>query len=433
LQSAAPVTRESGARNLNVKSAINNWRAWVPVAACLLLAFVFRLVLGHYVLVFKGETATYMAIAHNLAAGHGYSKVTTPPYIATDLRWPGYPVLLSVAYALNNSHASLVVLNALLGTISTLIVYLMCRAVDLSSRLTLAATATAAVFICTASIAGVAAVENLSVPALLAFVYVVLVKQPKSRVALFVLGSALAWLAAMTREELLAFVVIAAVVAGRRAKLRAVASVALVVCFLAGPVLWVARNEIQLHRFEYTDSLQLDQAALTAVNSHWEGSPLYKEGGVLSRRREVSPAERAQYQHAVYQQDEHYLEHDFIGVLGNKVAPVIQYPFPDPIDGLVYGNSTSLTLLKLGWYLVLLGEYFLAVVAGWRCWVKGYRWNVVAFGLFPAFALCLVAVDSPEPRYWLPSVLVLLPAAFAGMREMPWFWRKILPPVPVVH
>jgi hypothetical protein len=407
---------------------IRNWQSWVPLAACLVFAFVFRLVLGHYVLVFKGESATYLAVAHNLAAGHGYSKVSSPPYIATDQHWPGYPVILSVAFLFNTSHASLVVANAILGTIATLFVYLISRALNLSSGLTLAATATAAVFISTASIAGVAAVENLSVPAVLAFVYVVLIRPPKSRVTLFVLGSLLAWLAALTREELLAFVVIAAVVAGRRAKFRALTSVGLVICFLVGPALWVMRNEIQVHRLEYTDSINLDQAILPSVNTQWEGSSLYREGGILKKAREVTPSQRAQYQHAVFQQAKSYITHDFVGFVANKVSPALEYPFPDPIDGYVYGNSSLLILAKLGWSFFLLIEYLLALIAGWRCWVRGYRWNVVSIGLFPAFALCLVLVDAPEPRYWLPSVLLLLPAAFAGIRELPWVFRKLLAP-----
>ena len=427
---AAPPVREAATGGLSPRAAIRNWRAWAPLAACLVLAFVYRLVLGHFVLVFKGETATYLAIAHNLAAGHGYSKVTSPPYLATDLRWPGYPALLSVAFLLNGSHASLVVLNAILGTVSTLFVYLVCRAVHLRSGLTLAATVTAALFISTASIAGVAAVENLSVPAVLAFVYFVLLRPPTSPVVLFVVGSLLAWLAALTRQELVLFVAIAAIVAGRRARLRAIPSIALVLCFLLGPVLWVVRNDVQLHRLEYSDSLQVDQALLTAVNSHWEGSSLYHEGGTLSRRREVTPAQRSQYQRAVYRMDERYLEHDLPGFLGNKISPVLEYPFPDPIDGIVYGTNSALTLAKLGWFLFLLGEYGLALLAGWRCWRRGDRWNVVAIGMFPAFALCLAAVDSPEPRYWLPATLLLLPAAFAGLRDMPWLWRKMVgPPV----
>jgi hypothetical protein len=35
------------------------------------------------------------------------------------------------------------------------------------------------------------------------------------------------------------------------------------------------------------------------------------------------------------------------------------------------------------------------------------------------FALCLVVVDNPVPRYWLPSVLLLLPPAFVGVSELP--------------
>jgi len=43
--------------------------------------------------------------------------------------------------------------------------------------------------------------------------------------------------------------------------------------------------------------------------------------------------------------------------------------------------------------------------------------------LFPVFDLLLILIDNPVPRYWLPSTLLLLPAAFAGMLAVPDAWR----------
>jgi hypothetical protein len=418
VEPAVTTHEESDARAPISENAVKKLPSWLPVAGIVLLAFVFRLVLGHYVQDYIGDSGDFTGIARNLAAGHGYSVVRSPPFIATDLRWPGYPAFLALAFVFNNSHGAAVVLNALLGAVATFLVYLISRALNLSSLFCLAATGVAAFFLCTASFAGDVAAENLSVPAVLAFVYVVLLRQPRSRTALFVLGSLLAWLAALTREELVAFVVIAAVVAGRRAHLRAFASIALVGCFLLGPALWLVRNEVQVHRLEYTDSLQADQALLAAVDSN-EGSPLYREGTVLAGRREVTPAQRSQYQQEVFTAMKRYFTSHFTGYAENKVKAAIEYPFPQPIYGLKYGKDSLLIVGRLAWSLLLLAEYVLASIAAWRCWAKGHRWNVVALGLFPAFALCLVVVDNPVPRYWLPSVLLLLPPAFVGVSELP--------------
>jgi hypothetical protein len=395
---------------------------WLALALCLIGAFVYRLVLGHYVHDFKGDSTIYAALGHNLAKGHGYSVVTRAPYLASDQRWPAYPIFLAVAYLIHDSAWSVTVLNALLGTIATLLVYMMARALQLREALCIGATAVAALFIATASFAGDIAAENLSVPAVLAFVYVVLLKPPKRRLWLFVLGTVLAWVVALTRQELLIFIVIAAIVAGRHLKLRALAIVGLVACFLVGPAVWVARNDIQVHRFEYTDSIQADEAYVVAVNDR-EGSPLYVEGEHLTTLRSVPPAVRNRYQHDVFTYDKNFLEHHFPTYVERKITAGIEYPFPDPIYGIAYGGSTSLALGKLAWSVVLAAEYALAILAARRWWKRGQRWTVVAIWLFPVFDLLLIVVDNPVPRYWLPSVLVLLPAAFAGLEAVPGAWR----------
>jgi len=398
--------------------------SWLALTLCLIVAFVYRLILGHYVHDYVGDSGNYVALAENLAKGHGYSVDSYAPYLASDTRWPAYPAFLAVAFFIHNSHWSAIVLNALLGSIATLFVYLIARAINLVEPLVIAATAVAALFITTASFAGDIAAENLSVPVVLAFVYFVLLRPPRQRIWLFVVGSLLAWLAALTRQELLIFVVVAAIVAGRRQKLGVLMTIVLVTSFLFGPAAWVVRNDVQVHRLEYTDSTQADEAYVVAVNDN-EGSPLYREGEALDRMRVITPAKRNEYQHQVLIYIRGYLEHHFPTFVEDKVNAGVEYPFIEPIYGLVYSKSNLLLFGRIAWGVVLLAEYVLALTAAWYCWKGGRRRDAVSIGLFPVFALCLIVVDDPDPRYWLPSVLLLLPAAFAGATVFPNALRAI--------
>ena len=385
---------------------------WLTLAIIIVAAFVYRLILGYYVHDLVGDSHQFLALAENLAHGHGYSVDSYSPYLASDSRWPAYPAFLAAAFFVHDSHWSAIVLNALLGTVATLLVYLIARVLLLSERLALAATAVAALFIATASFAGDLAAENLSVPAVLALVYVVLLKPPRRRLWLFVGGSLLAWLAALTRQELLVFAVIAAILSGRHLRLGFWLTALLVACFLVGPAAWVARNDVTVHRLEYTDSIEADEAYVVAVNDN-EGSPLYREGEAMNQRI-VPPSVRNAYQHAVIRYDEQFLEHHFGQFVKDKIKAGIEYPFITPVYGPRYDSGLML-LARLAWSLVLAAEYVLAVIAGWNWWKGDRRWHTIAMGAFPVFALLLVVVDNPEPRYWLPADLLLVPAAFAGV------------------
>jgi len=106
-----------------------------------------------------------------------------------------------------------------------------------------------------------------------------------------------------------------------------------------------------------------------------------------------------------------YFTSHFTGYAENKVKAAIEYPFPQPIYGLKYGKDSLLIVGRLA------GRYSCSQNMFSHQSQRGdvgpkTRWNVVALGLFPVFALCLVVVDNPVPRYWLPSVLLLLPPAF---------------------
>src|SRR6185437_11302073 len=204
---------------------------WLLPGLFVLVAFAFRLALGAVFTYYGGDAPQYTALAKNLTAGHGCSIALAAPYVASDLRVPGYPGFLALAFSFSGSHWSVIVLNAFLGAVSTLFVWLICRALGLSRARSLWAMGICALFLSTASMAGVALSENLSVPAVLALVYFVLIRPTSSRLRLFVGGSILAWLVALTRDELLLFVVLVALLAARRAHLRMLASLGLVACF----------------------------------------------------------------------------------------------------------------------------------------------------------------------------------------------------------
>ena len=154
---------------------------WLAPTVLVFFAFAFHVVLGWVFTYYGGDAPEYTRIAKNLAVGHGYSIAGHAPFVATDIRLPGYPAVLALAFLINGSHWSVILLNALLGAASTFFVWLISRRLQLSRGRALWATGISAFVISTASFAGVALSENLSMPAVLAFVYFVLLRPPESR------------------------------------------------------------------------------------------------------------------------------------------------------------------------------------------------------------------------------------------------------------
>ena len=394
---------------------------WAPVAALILIAFGFRVVLGYFFTYYGGDAPGYTRIAENLASGHGYSLAHHAPYVSTDVRLPGYPALLALSFLIRDSHWSAILLSALLGAASTLLVWLIARGLNLNRALALWTTAIAALFFCTASFAGVAQSENLSVPAVLAFVYVVLIRPPKSQASLFVSGSLLAWLVALTRDELVIFVALVAIVAARRAGLKVLGCVALLVCFLLGSGAWFLRNDVQVHRMEYVDSLMTDSVVVATLNGQNFDAPLYSNALALAYSPGTSNAQRSQMQHEVSVYAKKVLAHHFPTFARTQVKYYLESFFPVPIYGLTY-TSSLLFLERLVWSVFLLAEYALALMTAVRWWKKGRRRDVVSIGLFPAFMAVFLIFLDPQPRFWLPAVLLLLPLAVtsvAGLTIVP--------------
>ncbi len=390
--------------------------SWVFPSALVALAFFFRLLLGHEFTYYGGDAPGYTAIAKNLAAAHGYSIATHAPYVATDLRLPSYPVLLALFFSISGSHWSVILLNALLGAAATALVWFISVGLRLTRARALWATGIAAFFFSSASFAGIAQSENLSVPAVLALVYFVLIRPPKSRLWLFVGGSALAWLAALTRDELVLFVIIVALIAGKRAHLRVLGTLALLVCFLLGSGIWTLRNETQVHRTEYVDSMFSDQVIVASMTGNLS-NPLYREGARLNAQPATSPKERAAYKHAVDTYAKNFITHHFPTFVEDKVKYFGESFFPVPIYGLTYVSSAH-TLEWLVWSLFLIAEYWFALVTTVRWWKKKRRKDVVSAWAFPAFMICFLPILDPESRFWLPAVLVLLPLAVEGVANI---------------
>jgi hypothetical protein len=394
-------------------STVVGQRNWAIPALLVGSAFGFRIVLGYLFTYYGGDAPGYTIIGRNLAAGRGYSVALHAPYLATDIRLPGYPALLALAFSVSSSHWVVILLNALLGAFSTLLVWYIARGLHLTRTMALWSMGIAAFCLATASFAGIALSENLSVPAVLAFVYVVLVKPPQSLLRLFVLGSVLAWVVALTRDELVIFVVLTAVVAARRANLRVVGTVLLVACFLLGSGAWVIRNQVQVHRTELVDSLMSDAVVVATLNGQNFSAPLYVRSQNMAFDPRTTQAQRAQVQQQVYAYAKHMILHEPLTVAEQQATYYLEAFFPVPIFGVTYASSL-LFLERMVWSVFLLAEYALALVTAVKWWGVGRHRDIVSIGLFPAFIMAFMVFIQPVFRCWLPSVLLLLPAAVAG-------------------
>lgn len=393
---------------------------WLFPGVLVLVAFGFRTALGPIFTQYGGDTPQYTLFARNLAAGHGYSVATHAPYVASDIRLPAYPALLGVAFFFSGSHWSVIVLNALLGAVATLFVWFISRGVGLSRAQAMWATGISALFLSTASVAGSAQSENLSVPAVLAFVYFVFLKPPKSRAWLFIGGSLLAWLLALTRDELVVFAIVGAIVAARRAGLRIVASVALVACFLLGSGVWVIRNEVQVHRSELVDPVMTEQVLAATMNGNLS-SPAYVKAESLIAQPTISPAERSDYQHMVSQYVRETLEHHPVTFVEDKVQYFIESLFPIPLYTLTYVSSIN-ALGWAAWSGGLLLMYAGVAITTIRWWRTGRRRDVISLLSFPVFILCFEIVFDPQYRFWYPAVLLMLPMAIAAVSTDTYRW-----------
>jgi hypothetical protein len=223
--------------------------------------------------------------------------------------------------------------------------------------------------------------------------------------------------AALTRDELVLFVVVVALVAARRAKLKVVGTVLLVACFLAGPGAWVIRNQVQVNRTEFVDSLMSDSVVIATLNGQNFSAPLYVQSQNLAFDPHTTRGQRMQFHQQFDDYAKHMILHEPFTVAEQQATYYLEAFFPVPIYGVTY-TSSLLFLERMAWSLLLLAEYVLAAVTAVKWWRGGRRRDVVTLGVFPIFiAACMLFID-PQPRFWLPAVLLLLPAAVTGVAEL---------------
>ena len=109
--------------------------------------------------------------------------------------------------------------------------------------------------------------------------------------------------------------------------------------------------------------------------------------------------------------------HEPVTVAEQQATYFLEALFPVPIYGVTY-TSSLLFLERMAWSILLLIEYALAAVTGVKWWRAGRRRDVVSIGLFPAFIVVFMVFIDPQPRFWLPSVLLLLPIAVVGAADL---------------
>ncbi len=74
------------------------------------------------------DSAGYDAIARNLMEGHGFSSNPAPPYQANHYRTPVYPYFLVAVYAVFGfNHVAVYVIQAVIGSLTCCLIYLICR------------------------------------------------------------------------------------------------------------------------------------------------------------------------------------------------------------------------------------------------------------------------------------------------------------------
>ena len=78
----------------------------------------------------SGDAPGYVRLAKNIAEGHGFTADTLEPRVPDIFRTPGFPLYLALRYALGAPVRGGVLLNALFGALTALLIFLLaCRTV----------------------------------------------------------------------------------------------------------------------------------------------------------------------------------------------------------------------------------------------------------------------------------------------------------------
>lgn len=401
-------------------------------------AFLVRLVYGvSSKLLTGGDAQQYLALAHNLASGHGYSLSQHAPYVVSDYRMPGYPALLAIVDVLGGGHVGIVFVNSLVGAAAVLAIALIAREVFGDHLLVrLVAVLAAAVYPPLVTYTSVAYAENLSIAALCWFVYVaffqpVAAGRRRTWLIWLLLTSAVVTL---TRSEGTIVVVVGVLLATRLRSFSVSSAVISLFVVLIAPAAWVVRNDVATTRLELSDSLYQNDTLLLSFNDGNLDAPLYLRGEALAYQS--STRGRSQYQHAVFTYIGDAIKHRPASVVAYKLKSLIDFPFMPVVWSWSAVRDYSLSdavrdptfknLLRVAWSIILLAQYILAILGFRKWWREGLRRYTFALALYPTIAVLLAIPFHSEPRLWFgAAVLLIIPAAEGGRAIWHWLHRSL--------
>jgi hypothetical protein len=400
-------------------------RRWLPILG---LAFVVRLAAG----ILSGSTVggdagEYLRLAHNLAAGHGFSLASHAPFVPTDWRLPGYPALLMPVDWFGAGHTGIVVLNSLLGTAAVGAIALIARQLFAERpRMQLSAVLVAALYPPLVTFSGLVLVENLLFVAGSWFLYLAFYSPMATR-------RPLAWLAgifvtalllSLSRSEGVAMALVGMLLASRLRRLPLALAVGAIAAVLVAPAAWIVRNDVAVQRIQLTDSMYLYTNLLLSFNNGSATDPLYLRGVALAYDGTSSADSRSRYESDVSHYVSDRLRHSLGSVLSFKVKGFFNFFFVPPVwNWALERFSRNYTLgdairhpgvrnaIRFAWSLLLIAQY-LAAALGLRLWWrrKQYR-DLCGLLLYPLIALVLTIPFQADQRAWtFAAFLLILPA-----------------------
>lgn len=413
-----------------------------------IIAIAVRLIVGLSAGLFTEEDSReYLRLGYNLAHGHGYSFSASPPYTPTDYRMPGYPALIAVADWLHAGYDGIVVVNVLLGALTTVAMFAIARRVFAEQpRLAFGVGLAAALYPTLVAFAAVGYSENLYVCAICWFIYAVFFQPTRdggrlrSIVTIFVSGT----LVAFARSEGIVVLVAASVIGlwlRNGARRGIVIALALV---LIAPVGWALRNDAAVGRLELTDPVGRDMTLLLSFNNGRLTSPLFHYGLVIARdqpalgdalpRNAASVSERGAYHDAVISYVKVSLRTRLGGIIAYKAKSLAELPFVPIVwqwsthsDYAITESASHVTprnLARLAWGVLLLLEYCLALGGLVRWWQQRRYRDLAAVMLYPVIVFGLAIPFHAELRLWFPAALLLLLPAGEGAFWIRRRWRE---------
>lgn len=360
----------------------------------------------------------YNRLAENLRKGHGFSMAAHAPFVASDIRLPGYPALLSTVRLVLGQKASIVVLNSVLGAVAVLGLMAIARRL-LPGRWWIVVGLVGALYPPLVTYSPLALSEDLSVAALTWFVYGACCEErPRARAGILALtGIALT----LGRAEGVVVAVVGALIAYGLRSRRAWALVGVFVLVAGG---WAVRNSVQLGRFEIADSAYRDATVLLSVNKGNFQDPTYQRAFAIGRYHPL--ASRTSLHTEVSNRVSTALRTRLVATVRRKAYSLAKLPFgfvvfswAERSAGVVSGAARN--AVRVPWDIVLLAEYVLAGLT-LKSWWGADRRRVLAFLFYPALTFALSVPFFAQPRLWLAAEWVLIVPAVAGARRIYHWW-----------